>query len=100
MSRRVDGVDLIVRWLIELSRGGRSRARILRLLKEKPMNPHQIARELGLNYHTVTRHLEILEKHGLVVRVEKRYGAPYILTGLALEKWDTIRKAMERVGVD
>lgn len=84
----------IIRWLIEGSRGGVTRAHILLILKERPMNPNQLARELNLNYRSVTHHLELLEKHELVEKLDKGYGRPYMLSELSQENWDIIKKSI------
>ncbi len=83
-------------WLIEASAGGKTRARILLALREKPMNPHMLARRLGLNYRTITHHLRILEKHGLVERLYQGHGAPYALTSEVEENWDLVSEYIER----
>ncbi|MGC8569713.1 ArsR/SmtB family transcription factor [Caldivirga sp.] len=48
-------------WLIGGSRGGLMRYKILKTLRERPMNPNQLAKYLNVNYRTVIYHLEILE---------------------------------------
>ena len=89
---------LVIMWLLEGSRGGRMRAKILLLLKEKPMNPNQLAKAIGANYRTITHHLKVLEEHGLVRRLRgKSYGAPYVLTEFAERAWGYIRESARRV---
>ncbi len=73
------------------------RARILLLLKDKPMNPNQLAAELGVNYRTITHHLNILEEHDLVNRLGEGYGKPYILSDHALEMWSLLEESINRV---
>jgi transcriptional regulator, ArsR family len=46
------------------TRGGPNRARILRLLEERPRNANQLAEELDLAYNTVRHHLDVLERTG------------------------------------
>jgi DNA-binding transcriptional ArsR family regulator len=75
-----DELALLLSWLLEGSRGGKTRARILILIMEKPMNIHQLAKKLGLNYRTIAHHIKVLEKHGIVRRLSQGYGAPYALT--------------------
>lgn len=43
-----------------------TRLRILRLLTERDLNVNEIARALGLNYPTVSKHIQALEQAGLV----------------------------------
>lgn len=88
---------MLVAWLIEGSRGGVTRARILMTLREAPANPHQLSRRLGLNYRTITHHLKVLEEHGLVVRVHNSYGAPYTLSDEAQRYWGMLERAICKV---
>ena len=87
----------LVKWLLEGSIGGRTRARILLLLHDRPLNPNQLARLLGVNYRTVTHHLRVLEEHGFVERVNRRHGAPYVLTEYASRNWRVVRDSICRV---
>ncbi len=76
-------MERVLWFLIAGSRGGYNRARILKLLEERPRNAHQIAEGLELNYKTVVHHLEIMLRHELVVNPAKEeYGSPYFLSKL------------------
>jgi len=100
MKSGEDGIRILSVWLIEGSRGGPTRAKILKLLKEKPHNTHQIAKALNLNYRTVMHHLEVLSRHGLVVKLSNNYGAPYILSPMARRHWNIIEESIRRVDGD
>ena len=54
-------------WILVGSKGGKTRARILAALSEKPMNANQLAERLELNYHTVTYNVNVLLKNKLIV---------------------------------
>ncbi|MCE4627999.1 MAG: winged helix-turn-helix domain-containing protein [Desulfurococcales archaeon] len=88
---------MLVKWLIEGSRGGVTRAKILLLLREGPKNPHQLAKALNLNYRTITHHLKVLESHGLIVRLGEGYGSPYILSEEADKSWSVLESSIMRV---
>ena len=74
-------LDYEVFKLLVRMRGSPTRVRILRLL-EKPMNRLMLARELGLDWKAVDRHMKLLEEYALIqkVNVEKRRGQLYTLT--------------------
>ncbi len=55
-------------YLIEGTRGGKTRALILRNLIEKSYNAHQLAKILNLDYKTVRHHLDVLIKNEIVSR--------------------------------
>lgn len=64
------------------SRGGNNRIRMIRALKESPLNAHQLAKELGLNYRAIQHHIGVLEKNSLVAHVGEKYGTVYYLSTL------------------
>jgi len=62
------------------SRGGLNRLKIVYLLKEKPWNTNQIAKELGLDYKAIQHHIKILEKNNLITRFGEKYGVTYFIS--------------------
>ena len=64
------------------SRGGNNRIRMIMTLKNSPLNAHQLAKELGLNYRAVQHHIGVLEKNNLVAHVGEKYGIVYYLSSL------------------
>ena len=47
-------------------KGGRTSARIIEKLLERPYNPNQIAELLGVSYNTAYYHMQIMKKYGLI----------------------------------
>lgn len=70
----------ILYWLVAGTRGGPTRARIIRILKDKPHNANQLARLLDLDYKTVKHHLEVLLENKIVITIGDKYGALYLLS--------------------
>ena len=62
------------------SKGCINRVKIVSQLKKMPLNTNQLSKQLGLDYKVIERHLEILEKHELVIKVGNRYGSTYFLS--------------------
>ena len=87
-------LDYEVFKLLAKMRGSPTRVRILRLL-EKPMNRLMLAKELGLDWKAVDRHVEVLEKKDLIQRLGTRKGRGelYILT----EKGRTALELLEKL---
>jgi len=73
-------IKRLLYWLLSTS-GGLNRARIINLLRKKPMNTHEIAKELNLDYKTVRHHLRVLEKNNLVSS-EGGYGKLYFISDM------------------
>ncbi len=67
-------------YLIEGTRGGKTRALILRHLTEKSYNAHQLAKALNMDYKTIRHHLEVLVKHGIITRDNDGYTDLYFLS--------------------
>ncbi|MGC8563117.1 MAG: ArsR family transcriptional regulator [Thermoplasmata archaeon] len=60
-------------WLLIASRGGDTRIKILSLILNNPMNKNELSKSLGLNYRTVTHHLNVLIENNLI-REDQKYG--------------------------
>jgi len=58
----------LLRYLMEGTRGGNTRALILKHLNERPYNANQLAEALNLDYKTVRHHLDVLLKNGIVTK--------------------------------
>lgn len=67
-------------YLIAGTRGGENRARIIRLLQDKPRNANQLADNLDIGYNSVRHHLDMLEDHDVVEPGGNDYGELYFLT--------------------
>ncbi len=55
-------------YLIKGTRGGKTRALILKHLTDKTYNAHQLAKALSMDYKTIRHHLNVLIKHGIITR--------------------------------
>ena len=67
-------------YLFTSTRGGFTRLRIIILLLQKPLNTHQLAQELQLDYKAIQHHMQVLEKNNLVTRIGEKYGAIFHLS--------------------
>ena len=84
-------------YLIAGSRGGENRARIIRLLQERPQNANQLADELDVEYNTVRHHLDMLEEHSVVEPGGTDYGELYFLTGQFEHHSDKFESILEQI---
>ena len=50
------------------------------MLLETPLNTHQLAQELDLDYKAVQHHMKVLEKNNIVSKIGEKYGAIYHLS--------------------
>ena len=86
-------------WLIAGTKGGVNRARIIRIIQDRPYNANHLAEMLELDYKTVRHHLKVLEENGLIISSgEKRYGTLYFLSSSLEANFDTFEEIWERIG--
>lgn len=61
----------------------------------KPLNAHQMAKELGMDYTTIRHHLEILVKHGVVETVGESYGVVFYLSNWLAQKGELVADILD-----
>ncbi|MFH2105993.1 MAG: winged helix-turn-helix domain-containing protein [Candidatus Micrarchaeota archaeon] len=76
----MDSKSRLLYWLLDASRGGPTRLRIIKSLALKPVNMRQLALSLNLDYKTVQGHIELLLENGIVYQLKPGYGAPYFIS--------------------
>ena len=94
-SHNDSSVDHEILWILVGSKGGQTRAKILEILSEKPMNANQIAETLGLNYHTITYNIDVLIKNKLVLVEGPRYGQVYYPSRIVTSNINAFKKIIE-----
>jgi DNA-binding transcriptional ArsR family regulator len=80
-------------YLLAGTRGGENRARIIRVLDERPRNANRIADELDVDYNTVRHHLDMLLDHDVIECGGDDYGTMYFLT----DQFEHHREAFEEI---
>ncbi len=86
-------------YLIGGTKGGVNRAKIIELLNANPSNTNQIATLLKLDYKTITHHVSVLVKNGIIITdSEESYGAMYFLTPLMENNYSLLKEILERIG--
>lgn len=84
-------------YLLAGTRGGENRARIIRLVDERPRNANKLAGELDVDYNTVRHHLDVLLDHDVVERGGDDYGAMYFLTDRFEHHRETFEEIIDRM---
>jgi len=105
MASRKRPFKHVLQWLIEGSRGGVNRARIILVIKEEPKNANQLGILLDVDYRTIRHHLGILEENGLITSVGEKYGKVYFISSeleaniiLFDEIWNELGKKLKNNG--
>lgn len=71
----------ILYYLIAGTKGGITRAIMIKTIMDTPMNAHQLSKHLDLDYTTIKHHLKILEKNDVLSTLNKgTYGAMFFIS--------------------
>ncbi len=79
------------------SRGGFNRLRLIRTIKEKPLNANQLAKELKLDYKAIQHHVKVLEKNNIVTKVGEKYNVTYFISTFLEVNMDTFNEIAEKL---
>ena len=71
--------------------------RIIMLLTKRPLNTHQLSKEIGLDYKAVQHHMRVLEKNNLVTKVGEKYGAIFHLSNFLEVNIRALDEAIEKL---
>lgn len=81
------------------ARGGLSRIKIVKTLRNTPMNTNQLAINLGFDYKAIQHNLRVLEKNNLIVKNDERYGTMYFISPLlevSMDAFDEIAEKLDK----
>lgn len=79
------------------TKGGKTRIRIIDLLKHRPYNAHQLCKAVGVDYRTILYHLKILTDNQFIFCDGKRYGVVYFLTEIFEREIATYNEIIEKL---
>ena len=97
MATNARPLKYLLGWLIASTRGGPTRAEIIKALKDAPQNANQLANLLGKDYKTIRHHLHVLEKNRLITSVGDKYGATYFLSQAMEENYVVFEEIMNKI---
>jgi predicted ArsR family transcriptional regulator len=97
MSANARPLKYLLGWLIAGTRGGTTRAEIMKTIHEMPQNANQLATTLKVDYKTVRYHLEVLEKNHIVTSVGDKYGATYFLTQMMEDNYSVFEEIVKKI---
>jgi DNA-binding transcriptional ArsR family regulator len=84
-------------WLIAGTRGGATRAKIIKILKDTQQNANQLAKQLGMDYRTIRHHLKVLEKNKIITTVGEGYGVTYFLSPVMEDNYAVFEEILKRM---
>jgi DNA-binding transcriptional ArsR family regulator len=97
MSASTRPLKYLLGWLIAGTRGGMTRARIIKTIHETPQNANQLANLLSMDYKTIRHHLGVLEKNRLITSVGDKYGATYFLSQAMEDNYALFEEILNKI---
>lgn len=89
----------LVWYLLQGTRGGETRIKILIAVHRRPMNANQLSTYLKLDYKTIQHHLRILTDNQLLAPVNKgKYGAVYFISEELKSMWHDFNDIWSQFG--
>ncbi len=86
----------LIWWMFGVTKGGIQRAKLVKVLRDRPANANQLAKRLELDYKTVRYHLGILCKNKLLTR-EGESVAMYFLSEAMEESYEKFLEVYEQI---
>jgi len=97
MAASARPLKYLLGWLIAGTRGGMSRAQIIKVVHETPQNANQLANLLKMDYKTIRHHLGVLEKNRIVTSVGDKYGATYFLSQTMEDNYALFEEILNKI---
>lgn len=97
MSLSARPLKYLLGWLIAGTRGGVTRAKIIKILKETPQNANQLAHLLKMDYRTIRHHLGVLEKNRIITSAGEGYGTTYFLSSEMEENYALFEEILVKI---
>ncbi len=83
--------------MIAGTRGGQTRALILKLLIDRPYNANQLSEAMNMDYKTIRHHLDVLTKNGVRTMEGDKYGAMYFISKEMEANIDEFNQIWEKI---
>jgi DNA-binding transcriptional ArsR family regulator len=95
----LDAFERILWWLFAGSAGAKTRAEVLKAIREKPRNAQQLSSALKIDYSTVRHHLRVMLQNHIVITEGTSYGRLYFLSDLMEAHWESLEGILERTKI-
>lgn len=86
-------------YLLGAVRGGENRAKIIRVIRDRPSNINQISTKLQMDYRLVEHHIDVLRKNSIVISEGEHYGRVYFLSPWAESHFEIFDELVRRLNL-
>lgn len=87
----------LIQFAFMTTKGNLNRVRLISILKNEPLNAHQLTKRLEINYKAVQHHINFLERNKLVSKIGTKYGAVYFPSTLLKENMTVFNEISKAV---
>ena len=92
----MDAFERLLWWLFAGSTGARTRAQLLKAIRQQPRNAQQLSEAVGLDYSTVRHHLKVMQQNQIVITEGESYGKLYFLSDKMEAHWSSLEAILDR----
>jgi predicted transcriptional regulator len=81
------------------SRGGLNRLKLVKAIRENPLNANQLAKEMSLDYKAIIHHIGVLEKNNIITRIGEKYNVTFFISNFLeanMESFEEIVQKLEK----
>lgn len=86
-------------YLLGAIRGGENRAKIIRVLRERPSNINQVSTRLQMDYRLVEHHMNVLRRNSMVISEGEHYGKVYFLSPWLESHFEIFEELVKRLNL-
>ena len=80
----MESMKRLLFWLLQGTKGGPTRIRLLKLIMKKPMNIRQLSMAAKLDYKTTEHHVKVMLKNSVLETAGNNYGRIFFISELVL----------------
>lgn len=87
----MDSIRRLLFWLLEGTKGGNTRIKILNSLMKKPANIRQLSIACKLDYKTTEHHINLMMKNSMLESEGNKYGRVYFISEKIIAEKDFLK---------
>jgi predicted transcriptional regulator len=79
------------------SRGGLNRLKLVKAIRENPLNANQLAKEMSLDYKAIIHHIGVLEKNNIITRIGEKYNVTFFISNFLEANMESLEEIVQKL---
>ena len=79
------------------SRGGLNRLKLVKAIRENPLNANQLAKEMSLDYKAIIHHIGVLEKNNIITRIGEKYNVTFFISNFLEANMEYLEEIVQKL---